>query len=187
MKIHRYLSCTTVNGPGKRFALWVQGCSRNCAGCFNPLTHDKNGGTEMSADDIIKLISSDIEGITISGGEPFEQPDELAKLLKLASMKKLHRLVYTGFCYEELLSLKTRGVDDCLLLTNMLIDGSYDASIAQTHPLSGSGNQRALVLDNGKIIKQIESPESISSHGEIIIDKNGNITATGFIDSRMIR
>ncbi len=187
MRIHRYLLSSAVNGPGKRFVLWVQGCSRNCAGCFNPETHDRDKGSVMTADEILNLVPlRETEGITVSGGEPFEQPEELAVLLKLAALRNLHRLVYTGFRYEELKAMKDRNIDECLALTDMLVDGEYAGTIPQNHSWAGSGNQRVLVLDEGKIVKEIEALEAVSRNGELIIDRDGNITATGFVDSRII-
>jgi anaerobic ribonucleoside-triphosphate reductase activating protein len=185
MKIHQYIFPTTVNGPGLRFALCVQGCSRNCEGCFNPETHSGEAGCEISVDEIINLIPREASGITISGGEPFEQIDELAALLKLAKMKKLHSLIYTGFCYEELKAMKNKIIDESLVLTDMLIDGKYDSRVPQIHPLSGSGNQRVLLLEKGNIVQVAQTNEiDIYRDSEFIIDHNGNITATGFIDSK---
>jgi anaerobic ribonucleoside-triphosphate reductase activating protein len=187
MKIHRYLSSTTVNGPGKRFAIWVQGCSRNCAGCFNSETQDKTGGEEMSVDEIMNLVPHGVDGITISGGEPFLQAKELAELLELVSKQNLHRLVYTGFTYEELIAMKNDSVDKCLLFTDMLIDGEYKEAFPQRHPLAGSGNQRVLILEQGKIVLEKEAEYGVSRNGEFIIDSDGNIAITGFMDSRVMR
>jgi anaerobic ribonucleoside-triphosphate reductase activating protein len=187
MRIHHYLFSTTVNGPGKRFVLWVQGCSRKCAGCFNPETHNIEGGTEISVNDIMNLIPHDIHGITISGGEPFEQIDELLKLLKLTAQKELHTIIYTGFLYEELKSMNSESIDHCLKLTNMLIDGNFDQHIPQNHPLSGSGNQRIYILEDGNVIKELQVPEKENfCSGELTINNEGNIIATGFWDSSIL-
>jgi anaerobic ribonucleoside-triphosphate reductase activating protein len=142
-------------------------------------------GIEVSVDEIIKLIPQKISGITISGGEPFDQAEELEELLRHASKRKLHRLVYTGYRYEELAASKIASVNQSLALTDMLVDGAYDYRIQPTHSLSGSGNQRMLQLKEGNIIKEIEATESVFHNGELIIDRNGNITATGFFDSMM--
>jgi anaerobic ribonucleoside-triphosphate reductase activating protein len=184
MRIHRYLECTTVNGNGKRFALWVQGCDRNCEGCFNPHTHNKTGGWEASVDEIMKIVPLAVDGITISGGEPFLQAKELAELLERASKQNLHRLVYTGFTYEDLIAMKDEHVDKCLRFTDMLIDGEYKKDIPQRHVLAGSGNQKVLILEHGNVICEKEAEYDVARNGELVIDKDGNITATGFMDSR---
>jgi anaerobic ribonucleoside-triphosphate reductase activating protein len=176
-----------VNGPGNRFALWVQGCSRNCAGCFNPLTHNAQSGWEMSVETIVKNISADIKGITISGGEPFEQAEELEKLLEFTSKLNLHSLVYTGYCYEELKAMKNKSVNHSLSLIHILIDGEYNQYIKPNHPLSGSGNQRILELKKGKIIREITCAEEICQNGELHIDHCGNITTTGFMDLEIMK
>lgn len=184
MRIHHYLSCTEVNGPGKRFALWTQGCSRNCKGCFNPQTHDKGKGIELPVNEIMKMILPYVDGITVSGGEPFEQEYELAELLELASLRKIHRLVYTGYRYEDLKRMKSASVEKCLLFTNMLIDGRYDHHRKQKHPLAGSGNQRVLILESGKIFQKMDIPrEEKFRISELTIDRSGNISATGFMNS----
>jgi anaerobic ribonucleoside-triphosphate reductase activating protein len=185
MRIHRYLSLTTVNGPGKRFTLWMQGCLRNCEGCFNPQTHNPDGGTEIPAEKIVTLIPKDIDGITISGGEPFDQAAELSKFLELVSIKKLHCLIYTGYRYEELKAMKSQQINRCLELTDILIDGEYKQRIPQKHFWAGSGNQRILILEHGAIVQELRAEEEIFYNEELIVDNDGNIIATGFVDSRL--
>ncbi len=148
----------------------------------------------MAVDEIMNLIPiQDVEGITISGGEPFEQPEELSKLLTLAALSDLHRLVYTGYRYEELKTMKNWSIDLCLGLTDMLIDGAYDWTIPQKHPWAGSGNQRILFLEQGKIVDDQETleamgiQEAFTGLGEITIDSLGGITATGFMDSQVLQ
>ena len=84
MKIHSIISNSTVNGPGNRFVIWTQGCSLDCLGCWNPETHLFKSGNEYQIQDLFSLIIKEttIEGITISGGEPFDQADELYNLTK---------------------------------------------------------------------------------------------------------
>jgi len=174
-----------VNGPGMRFVVWVQGCERRCSGCFNPDTHAEDGGYELSIHEIVKQIPlNEISGITISGGEPFEQAGELAILLEKTYKKKINRLVYTGFTYEELVAQKNKTIEKCLELIDILIDGAYNKEILPNLPWTGSGNQRILRLNRGKIAKicRKEDVESCKvSCGEVIIDQKGGITVTGII------
>ncbi|MDR0312017.1 MAG: radical SAM protein [Treponema sp.] len=191
MKIHRLLPVSRANGPGPRFAVWVQGCSRSCPECFNPLTHDLHGGYELSVSEIISQIPiGEVNGITVSGGEPFEQPDDLAALLEETSQMGLNSLVYTGFTYEELKSQNVCKVEKCLSLIHILIDGAYKKEIPPKMPLTGSGNQRVLQLCHGTIAK-IYTKNDLETDGffdgELIIDQTGAVTATGTINSYFLQ
>ncbi|QQO09019.1 4Fe-4S single cluster domain-containing protein [Breznakiella homolactica] len=186
MKVHRIIPVSRVNGPGARFTLWVQGCSRGCPGCFNPLTHG-DGGTDMTAEAIIRKIpAGDVTGITVSGGEPFEQPGELALLLEAAGKKGLHRLVYTGFTYEELTAMENEAITGALKFTDILIDGPYREDIPPASPWTGSGNQRILELENGAIRSVLSDTAESPGDGEIIITETGAVIATGIFNSAEI-
>jgi anaerobic ribonucleoside-triphosphate reductase activating protein len=187
MRVHRLLEVSKANGPGNRFAVWVQGCSRRCCGCFNPDTHDPCGGYEIEVSEIIRQITkAEVSGITVSGGEPFEQAEELLSLLEEAGRIGLNRLVYTGNTYEELLELES-GVK-CLEAIDILIDGEYKKEQPAELLWTGSGNQRVIELEKGKIRKvyknsDIELEERVE--GEIIIDGSGEVITTGIIDGRV--
>jgi anaerobic ribonucleoside-triphosphate reductase activating protein len=167
----------------------VQGCSRRCPGCWNPATHAPQGGYEVSIDSISTSIPyTEVEGITISGGEPFEQAEELASVLERAATHSLHRLVYTGFRYEVLVALDNEAVMRCLTLTDMLIDGAYQQDTPAHLPWTGSGNQRVLVLSKGTIQTELDGTHEYAPDrrlGEVLIDREGRIVATGFFDSRI--
>ena len=190
MTIHQLLKISYVNGPGARFVVWVQGCFRNCPGCFNPGTHDRDGGCKMEISDIVSEIPPEsVTGITVSGGEPFDQPDDLALLLEEAGKKGLNRLVYSGYTYEELLGHKNSMVAKSLSLIDILIDGPYERQIPPYMPWTGSGNQRVLELQNGvikKTCKKSDYETKNCTEGELIINRDGSITATGMIDSKTI-
>ncbi|MDR2921898.1 MAG: radical SAM protein [Treponema sp.] len=187
MRIHRLLSVSRVNGPGSRFVVWVQGCSRQCSGCFNPATHDHRGGYELEVSEIVRQIPlTEVIGITVSGGEPFEQPEELEALLEKTRQMGLNRLVYSGFTHEELKEQGNRIVERCLPLIDILIDGAYEKEIPAKMPWTGSGNQRVIELRNGQVQNILEEGELEASgifDGELIIDSAGGITATGIMDS----
>jgi anaerobic ribonucleoside-triphosphate reductase activating protein len=191
MKIHRLLSVSQANGPGYRFVVWVQGCSRRCFGCFNPDTHDHNGGYEISVSEIISQIPfAEVSGITLSGGEPFEQPEELAVLLEKAAQRGLDRLVYTGYTYEELTLHENRWIAKSLSLIDILIDGSYKKEMPQDMLWAGSGNQRILQLRHGNIERRYKKEDvgtiAGSIDGELIIDQTGSVIVTGIFDSKTI-
>ena len=84
VNIHRIIETTQSEGPGKRFCVWVQGCSHHCKGCFAQDTWDFFSGNRILVEDMLQTIKkevSDIEGITVLGGEPFDQPQALLELL----------------------------------------------------------------------------------------------------------
>ena len=90
MRINSILKESKVNGPGNRAVVWVQGCSLHCENCFNKAAHSLNGGIELTPEQIIAQIDCEaVDGLTVSGGEPFDQSSELKKLLELAKEKNL--------------------------------------------------------------------------------------------------
>jgi anaerobic ribonucleoside-triphosphate reductase activating protein len=132
----------------------------------------------MSVAEIVSRIPvHSVIGISVSGGEPFEQPQGLRELLDAARSLGLHTLVYSGFTYEEL----HRSFPALLRKIDILIDGPYIREIPQAHPWAGSGNQRILCLQDGEIIfHDTAPPASAAMNGEITIAHTGAITLTGF-------
>ena len=143
LRIHTTEYPVTVLGPGKRFGVWVQGCCRRCPGCMSPETWDLNGGiicdTKNLAEDYIR---SGCDGITISGGEPFLQPEGIADFIQLAGRPGV--IIYTGFTYEEL--LKKPEVFVLLEQCDLLIDGQFIEELRDGKNMRGSSNQRAFAL-----------------------------------------
>ncbi len=136
----------TVLGPHKRYGLWVAGCNRNCPGCISPESHDMKKGTPFDTNRLVwDIIPSDTEGLTISGGEPFLQPEALAELiLKIREHKDIGVIIYSGFLYEELLADEKK--KKLLDLCDLLIDGPYIKELDDKKSLRGSQNQRVIPL-----------------------------------------
>ena len=88
VRLYNVMTHSTVNGPGNRFVIWLQGCPLHCPGCFNQPTHDINGGVDMNIEKLAAQINQtpDIRGITLSGGEPLLQPE----LLRRSQNARLH-------------------------------------------------------------------------------------------------
>ena len=82
MKIYGLVQDSIVDGPGFRFGCFVQGCPHNCPGCHNPDSHDPAGGTEMSVEEVARELLKNpmTDGLTLSGGEPFAQPEDCLAL-----------------------------------------------------------------------------------------------------------
>lgn len=170
---------TFTNGPGNRFGIWLQGCDRNCEGCFNQETHDQKSGKKININTLVRLVKKEslkepsIEGISISGGEPFLQLRPLYAFLKrIKSSTNLSVLIYTGYSLEELyqfnLFLKT------IPYIDILIDGPYINNCKSNHPLLSSTNQRIHLLSERYSLFEISD-----GNCEYIIHQNGAITITG--------
>lgn len=127
--------------------LFVQGCERNCPGCHNPATHARNGGHWASVSEVLGLIDQNplLDGITLSGGEPFLQPGPCAVLSQEVHKRGLSVVVYTGFTFEELLCCGDSAKFTLLNETDLLIDGPYlESQRSLDLKFRGSRNQRII-------------------------------------------
>lgn len=127
LRIAQTIPDTEAEGPGKRFALWVQGCTLHCPGCCNPemFAPDK-GGKFVEVKELAETIlaTKGIEGISVLGGEPFQQPHALAELCALVKAGGLSVMIYTGYTMAE---LKAQTTSAALLATaDLLVDGRYE-------------------------------------------------------------
>jgi anaerobic ribonucleoside-triphosphate reductase activating protein len=142
-------------GPGKRFGIWVQGCSIHCKGCINKSTWAKKQGRKMHILDIynlIELICKDYDGITITGGEPFDQYPELMTFAYLVKKRtKLNILCYTGYYLHELeQKYPDKAFYNCI---DLLIDGRYEKERSSSNSLKGSDNQAIYKFVDKKDVK----------------------------------
>mgnify|MGYP003204111842 FL=1 len=134
-----------LDGSGIRTVIWFQGCLHNCKGCQNPETHDMNGGMIVDIDEIkMKLKNLKYQsGITLSGGDPFFQPEAALEIAKFAKSIGLNVWAYTGFTYEALLSDKSRL--DLLKYVDVLVDGKFMMDKKSLNcKFRGSTNQRLI-------------------------------------------
>lgn len=146
VRLHNVVMKTTALGPGTRMAIWFQGCKRNCKNCMSPKSRPINGGKECSIDKILNAVYSakDIEGITISGGEPFLQIQPLYDLLFAIRQKtELGIIIYTGYTLDELSKLNNQMVNHIITkLADVIIDGEYIDELNDGKSLKGSSNQK---------------------------------------------
>ncbi len=134
-----------VDGPGLRFVLFLQGCRTHCKGCQNPQTWDFDGGTPVSAADILARIQCDplVHGITFSGGEPFEQAEALLPLAAELKNRGYHLMAFSGYTFEQL--LPKPGCRELLSLLDLLVDGPFiEEEKSLELRFRGSRNQRIL-------------------------------------------
>ena len=134
-----------VDGPGFRMAVFVQGCPHHCPGCHNPQTHDFDGGTWMDTEDIVRRAIENplLDGVTLTGGEPFCQPEACAEIARQASQAGLNVWSYSGWTYEQLLH---KPECRCLLdQLDVLVDGPFVLEMRTLElRFRGSSNQRLI-------------------------------------------
>lgn len=156
LRISGIVEESIVDGPGLRFSVFTQGCPHHCPGCHNPQTHDFNGGTIMTVEQIFQQYMENplLSGITFSGGEPFCQPEPLAQLGKKVKEIGHHVMTYSGYTYEQLLEMaKTDAqVAELLKVTDTLVDGPYMEQFRDLElKYRGSSNQRIIQLEKNQI------------------------------------
>lgn len=151
MNVARILYPVEVLGPGKRVGIWVCGCQRGCKGCSNPELWEQKPEYEASIDEISGLIgriaeSHEIDGFTISGGEPMDQTLELVRLIEELKRYSEDILIYTGY---RIVELQERS-DAAAVLDQaaVLIDGEYREEENTDVLLRGSENQRIHILND---------------------------------------
>ena len=150
-----------VDGPGFRTSIFTQGCPHHCEGCHNPESHSFEGGTVWTLDDVEKKFTDNplLDGVTFSGGEPFEQAQACAELARRAHAKGLNVWCYSGYVYEQLCekAKSDEGVRALLAEADVLVDGRFVlAERSLELEFKGSRNQR--VID---IVKTRESGEIV--------------------------
>jgi len=130
---------TKALGPYNRYAIWTQGCFRHCSGCISKDSWPLDGGYEISTPDLANDIinTPGIEGMTISGGEPYLQEEALVDLIKrVKSRRDAGIIIYTGFVFEEIKQKELTQICD------LIIDGAYVEELNDDLSLRGSSNQR---------------------------------------------
>lgn len=144
MRIAGTLSCSLVNGYGVRYVIFCQGCTHHCVGCQNPETWNHKGGKEISVEELVKDILKHrrIDGVTLSGGDPFFQREECVSLLKLLP-ENLDVWIYTGFNYEEIKDTELAQMAD------YIVDGEFEQDKIVSGKMYGSSNQRIIDIKNG--------------------------------------
>lgn len=154
-----------VDGEGRRSVIWTQGCPHKCPGCHNPQTHSNDGGFIVDVLDIKKELFAykDQDGITLSGGEPFNQPAACYEIAKYAKSIGLNVWCYTGYTFEQLLAMgQTNDIYLKLLqMIDVLIDGKFMIELKNLSlKYRGSSNQRV-----------IDVQQSLREQRVVLIDK----------------
>jgi anaerobic ribonucleoside-triphosphate reductase activating protein len=151
LRIADIIKDSTVDGPGVRLAIFVQGCKHNCDGCHNSQTHDFNAGIEYSISGITEIIKRNphVSGVTFSGGEPLEQANSLRVLAEwIKKNTKMNIIMFTGYRMNDIMRetdivpLEVLESRRLISLCDFVVDGKFDKTLAdQKLRFRGSSNQ----------------------------------------------
>ena len=176
LNVARVLDRTQIYGPGWRTAIWVQGCSLACPGCWNEELWPKKGGEYIPIVDLIDRITSNdlVEGVTFLGGEPLQQAESLLVLIQAVKDAGKSVFLYTGYELDELDEIQSK----CMDLADIAITGRYQQENRDLHlTWRGSSNQ------NVRFLSDRYSPEVMGEEVrelEVHIKKDGSMAVFGY-------
>jgi anaerobic ribonucleoside-triphosphate reductase activating protein len=191
IRIHRFLPASRANGPGLRAVVWVQGCALGCPGCFNPESHTFDAGEVLAVSELaarILAVKAPIQGITLSGGEPFHQQRALARLLsEVRAQQNLSVLVFSGYSLDEIQRQRSANMrsanqrsanqqgSDLLEQIDVLIAGRYQAEQRVAAGLIGSANKVVHFLSTRYTPADLASVPT----AEVLVSTDGEIVLSG--------
>lgn len=157
-RVADYDPLTEVHGPGKRFAIWFQGCPILCPGCVNQDMLGESGGRNMRGTQLTSLIDrqvkgvTPISGITFMGGEPMTQASAVLGILQWCRENtNLNSILFSGYSIEALRKSNNASVNEVLNLLDVLIDGPYLEGKRSMRDIRGSSNQRIHHLNDKRL------------------------------------
>ncbi|TCB90983.1 4Fe-4S cluster-binding domain-containing protein [Micromonospora zingiberis] len=186
VSLARFLAATRAEGPGERTAIWVQGCAIRCPGCFNPQLWSFRGGTRVSPVELARrVLDAGTDGLTLLGGEPFDQAAALARVAAAVSAAGRSVMTFTGYTRAQLAAAVDAGRDDVAALlaaTDLLVAGPFQADRIDTNrPWVGSTNQEFVLLSDrfpGLLDELSGSPDRV----EVTVDRAGRIAVNGWAE-----
>lgn len=185
LNIAEIIEWSEVNGPGKRAVIYLQGCDRYCKGCYNPDLWSFTPKKMMTPQELYLHISEikkkhNIEGITLSGGEPFLQAHALIEFFKLIRPEGLSVVCFTGFTLDE---IKEHTFHNFLDYIDILSAGPFDEKYKKEGmPLRGSTNKVVHLLTNRYQLSDLNEVELAEIHLS-----EDNLVVTGFVDDNFIK
>ncbi len=200
LRVHSKIDSSTVNGPGRRAVIWVQGCSLACPGCWNPATHSATRGRHFETSDLQSWLTElwrdgKISGLTLSGGEPLEQAAPIEALVTglRKAIPSLSIGLFSGYTERELLTGRFRSeglssaqraeswmnIRACL---DFAVLGRFNERLPSNQPLVSSGNQKLLLVSSRHLLEDFDA-QSI----EFTIGSDGFTQITGFTGQAMVQ
>ncbi len=179
LNIHHIDPLSRANGPGVCFTIWFQGCALHCDGCFNPATHSTAPNQLTTIEELtthIKSYAPQLDGITLTGGEPLLQSDNLLLLLNAIQSRPdtdLPIILFSGHTFEDIQS--NPKLSPILQHIDILIAGPYQPTLASNHPLQSSTNQSIHLLSQRIPLSAFPSIPP----AEILISPDGHIALSG--------
>ena len=136
LQVAQIVPDTEAEGPGRRYAVWVQGCPMRCPGCCNAQMLRFEGGETTAVDELVEqaLATDGIDGISLLGGEPFAQAEGCAAFAHAVRARGLDVMIYSGFTLAELAEKRARGeagVGALLDACDLLVDGRYERDLPE--------------------------------------------------------
>ena len=148
IRLYRLYHNSVVDGPGRRSVVQVSGCSIRCGQCLVPQTHDIDNGQLTSISSIVDEVVArreEHDGVTILGGEPFDQPESVGELVSRLRHHGIHIVVYSGFTIGQLIQRKHPAIDYTLTHIDLLIDGPFISAMREgAGEYRGSRNQQLI-------------------------------------------
>lgn len=134
---------TEAEGPGQRYAVWVQGCPLRCPGCCNPEMLEFRPADARRPEDMVEeACSAEVEGVSLLGGEPFAQAEALAPFAEGVRARGLSVMIFSGYTLPELRAMPGPGPARLLAAADLLVDGRFDPGArSQRRRFIGSDNQ----------------------------------------------
>jgi anaerobic ribonucleoside-triphosphate reductase activating protein len=177
LRVHACQPASLSNGPGLRGVIWLQGCTLACPGCFNPETHAKTSGEDWSIAKAYSWLASlppQVQGVTISGGEPLQQIPALTVFLsQVRATTSYSVVVFTGFDWDQVQRLP--GSHELLEYIDVLIAGRYLQARRRSHGLIGSDNKTMHFLTG----RYTAADFALIPEAEVILSADGEISFSG--------
>lgn len=152
IRVAGYVYNSLANGDGVRDVIFLSGCKLNCKGCQNKELQDENFGEDVLIADIVDRVKENIgiiDGVTISGGDPFYQADKLYLLCKELKKHNINIWVYTGNVYLDI--IKNKSYERVLDFIDVLVDGPFIESLKTDVKYIGSSNQNIIRLNKWRV------------------------------------
>ncbi|MFD2442602.1 4Fe-4S single cluster domain-containing protein [Bacillus sp. CGMCC 1.16607] len=183
INIYDYECSSEIYGPGKRFVIWVQGCRLHCKGCWNTQMWSTSPKNLIHWSHLFQMISEEdgIEGITLIGGEPMHQAEELIQLCYKVKEIGLSIVLFTGFEVEEL----TRSYEkEIIKMSDIIISGRYIEEQRNVYLQWRGSNNQQIIFNTDRYIDYILDD---ANYCEIKLNDNGEIIISGFPDEDLLK